>query len=96
MADFRIRWYEVISVTVHDMICIQPTGTGEITRSTAVRRHVVSERALVQIVDGQQRLLFLTPRVLLEALRVAGMLHGLQIVSMSIREFGPSGIQLIG
>ena len=96
MTDLRIRRYEIISITVHDMIGIQPTGTSEITRPMAIRRHVVGERALVQVVDGQQRLLLLTLRVPLETLRVAGMLHGLQIISMSIRELGPSGIQVIG
>lgn len=56
MTDGGIRRSEIITVTIHYTIGVQPAGTSEIARSTTLRS-VISERALIQILNRKQRLL---------------------------------------
>ena len=95
MADFRIRRHEVVTATVHDPIRVKPARTSEIARPTTIRRRIIGERALIQVIDGQQSLFFPTLRMLLETFRTTRTFHGLQIVSMRIRKLGPSRIQVV-
>ena len=89
-ADFRVRRHEVIAVLVHDVIGIEPAAATMVAGAALVQRHlVIGERAGVQIVDRQQRLLLLALRMLLEAPRVARALDVLQVVGMLRGEGGP-------
>ena len=90
-ADFRVRRHEVIAVLVHDVIGIEPAAAAMVAGAALVQRHlVIGERAGVQIVDRQQRLLLLALRMLLEAPRVARALDVLQVVGMLRGEGGQS------
>ena len=94
MTDGGIRRSEIIAVTIHYTIGVQPAGTSEIARSTTLRS-VISERALIQILNRKQRLLLTALRMLFKTFRVTRMLHGLQIVGMRTCEFSPCGIQIV-
>ena len=63
MTDGGIRRSEIITVTIHYTIGVQPAGTSEIARSTTLRS-VISERALIQILNRKQRLLLTALRML--------------------------------
>lgn len=94
MTDGGIRRSEIIAVTIHYTIGVQPAGTSEIARSTTLRS-VISERALIQILNRKQRLLLTALRMLFKTFRATRMLHGLQIVGMRTCEFSPCGIQIV-
>gem|GEM_PF-5476215 len=68
MTDGGIRRSEIITVTIHYTIGVQPAGTSEIARSTTLRS-VISERALIQILNRKQRLLLTALRMFFKTLR---------------------------
>ncbi len=56
-----VRRHEVVTVTVHRRrIHLKPARTSEIARPTTIRRRIIGERALIQVIDGQQSLFFPT------------------------------------